>query len=239
VRTGPRAFAGGITPKDIKYASIYDGFTITVVFQLEDLSFCKRAATASFVAVELDFGRRQIAVEHRRRQSHPINRGGITKNYQAVHGSCAAKRIKGAGAEFAISRAHGTGGCSASATRHPPLILVRAYRGENAKYPAPVENPETARISGTRHARAFLIKRCIACKGTHYFPRSICPFDSTETVGGKGGGVIYSYSTVRNHADRAYAIEQYRWTKTPSLLTRIFVDTRLTAHENQPTRQDR
>src|ERR1700709_2684070 len=35
VWSGPRAFEeGGITPKDIKYASIYDSFTITVLMQL-------------------------------------------------------------------------------------------------------------------------------------------------------------------------------------------------------------
>src|SRR5512141_1451049 len=38
VWSGPRAFEeAGITPKDIKYASIYDSFTITVLMQLEDL----------------------------------------------------------------------------------------------------------------------------------------------------------------------------------------------------------
>ena len=36
--SGPAAFAeAGVTPADIKYASLYDSFTITVLMQLEDL----------------------------------------------------------------------------------------------------------------------------------------------------------------------------------------------------------
>ncbi len=43
VWSGPRAFAeAGITPADIKYASIYDSFTITVVMTLEDLGFLRQ-----------------------------------------------------------------------------------------------------------------------------------------------------------------------------------------------------
>src|SRR4030095_1681033 len=41
--SGPAAFAeAGVTPADIKYASLYDSFTITVLMQLEDLGFCKK-----------------------------------------------------------------------------------------------------------------------------------------------------------------------------------------------------
>src|SRR4029078_12603477 len=37
VWSGPKAFAeAGIKPSDIKYASIYDSFTITVLMQIED-----------------------------------------------------------------------------------------------------------------------------------------------------------------------------------------------------------
>ena len=51
VWSGPRAFEeAGVTPKDIKYASIYDSFTITVSMQLEDLGFCNKGEGGKFVA---------------------------------------------------------------------------------------------------------------------------------------------------------------------------------------------
>jgi acetyl-CoA C-acetyltransferase len=49
--SGPRAFEdAGVTPKDIKYASIYDSFTITVVETIEDLGFCEKGKGGQFVA---------------------------------------------------------------------------------------------------------------------------------------------------------------------------------------------
>ena len=39
-----------MTPADIKYASIYDSFTITVVMQIEDLGFCAKGEGGKFVA---------------------------------------------------------------------------------------------------------------------------------------------------------------------------------------------
>src|SRR5690606_12128705 len=41
--TGPRAFEEArIKPADIKYISIYDSFTITVLLAIEDLGFCEK-----------------------------------------------------------------------------------------------------------------------------------------------------------------------------------------------------
>ncbi len=102
---------------------------------------------------------------------------------------------------------------------------------ETQKYPAPVENPETAHFWDAARKGTFLIKRCTACKEPHYFPRSICPFcDSTETVWeeSKGEGVIYSYSLMRKSPTGPYAIGYVTLDEGPSLLTN-FVDTELTA----------
>ncbi len=49
--SAPRAFEEArVTPRDIKYASIYDSFTITVVETIEDLGFCEKGKGGAFVA---------------------------------------------------------------------------------------------------------------------------------------------------------------------------------------------
>src|SRR5262249_36503966 len=49
--SGRRAFEmAGVKPADVKYASLYDSFTITVVMQIEDLGFCAKGEGGRFVA---------------------------------------------------------------------------------------------------------------------------------------------------------------------------------------------
>jgi acetyl-CoA C-acetyltransferase len=49
--SGPRAFEeAGVAPGDVKYGSIYDSFTITVVETIEDLGFCEKGKGGGFVA---------------------------------------------------------------------------------------------------------------------------------------------------------------------------------------------
>src|SRR3954447_21030555 len=51
VWSGPAAFEeAGVKPADVKYASIYDSFTITVIMQIEDLGFCEKGQGGRFVA---------------------------------------------------------------------------------------------------------------------------------------------------------------------------------------------
>lgn len=87
--SGPAAFeAAGVTPADMKYASIYDSFTITVLMQLEDLGFCKKGEGGRFVADgnlisgvgKLPFNTDGGGLCN----NHPANRGGITKVIEAV-----------------------------------------------------------------------------------------------------------------------------------------------------------
>jgi acetyl-CoA C-acetyltransferase len=87
--SGPAAFAeAGVTPTDIKYASIYDSFTITVLMQLEDLGFCKKGEGGKFVAdgnLISGVGRLPFNTDGGGLCSnHPTNRGGITKVIEAV-----------------------------------------------------------------------------------------------------------------------------------------------------------
>lgn len=89
VQSGKQAFeAAGVTPKDIKYASIYDSFTITVLMQLEDLGFCEKGKGGAFVADgNLISGVGKLPVNTDGGglcNNHPANRGGMTKVIEAV-----------------------------------------------------------------------------------------------------------------------------------------------------------
>jgi acetyl-CoA C-acetyltransferase len=88
-RTGPIAFAeADVKPADIKYASIYDSFTITVLMQIEDLGFCEKGAGGKFVSDgnlisgvgKLPFNTDGGGLCN----NHPANRGGMTKVIEAV-----------------------------------------------------------------------------------------------------------------------------------------------------------
>src|SRR6201987_395216 len=82
--SGPAAFAeAGAKPADIKYASIYDSFTITVLMQIEDLGFCEKGQGGRFVSDgnlisgvgKLPFNTDGGGLCN----NHPGNRGGLTK----------------------------------------------------------------------------------------------------------------------------------------------------------------
>ena len=78
----------GVTPQDIKYASIYDSFTITVLMQLEDLGFCKKGEGGKFVAdgnLISGVGKLPINTDGGGlNNNHPASRGGIVKVIEAV-----------------------------------------------------------------------------------------------------------------------------------------------------------
>ena len=88
-RAGPIAFAeAGVTPADIKYASIYDSFTITVIMQLEDLGFCAKGTGGKFVAdgnLISGIGKLPFNTDGGGLcNNHPANRGSMTKVLEAV-----------------------------------------------------------------------------------------------------------------------------------------------------------
>lgn len=87
--SGPAAFEeAGVKPSDIKYASVYDSFTITVLMQLEDLGFCAKGEGGRFVAdgnLISGIGRLPFNTDGGGLcNNHPANRGGITKVIEAV-----------------------------------------------------------------------------------------------------------------------------------------------------------
>ena len=120
-KSGKAAFAeAGVSPKDIKYASIYDSFTITVVMQLEDLGFCERGQGGKFVSDgnlisgvgKLPFNTDGGGLCN----NHPANRGGMTKVIEAVRQLRGEAHPKVQVKNCDIALAHGTGG--SLGTRH-------------------------------------------------------------------------------------------------------------------------
>jgi acetyl-CoA C-acetyltransferase len=130
VWTGPRAFEEAcVRPTDIKYASIYDSFTITVLIQLEDLGFCKKGEGGKFVSDgnlisgvgKLPFNTDGGGLCN----NHPSNRGGMTKIIEAVRQlrGEAHPAVQVANCDLAL--AHGTGGFLASRHGSATLIMER------------------------------------------------------------------------------------------------------------------
>ena len=125
--SGARAFEeAGVTPADIRYASIYDSFTITVLMQLEDLGFCEKGRGGAFVADgnlisgvgKLPFNTDGGGLCN----NHPANRGGMTKVIEAV------RQLRGEAhptvqvPDCHLALAHGTGG--SLGTRHGSATLI-------------------------------------------------------------------------------------------------------------------
>ncbi len=113
--SGPRCFEeAGVKHADIKYASIYDSFTITVIMQIEDLGFCKKGEGGKFVADgNLISGSGKFPFNTDGGglcNNHPANRGGMTKVIEAVRQlrgeAHPAVQVKNCD----IALAHGTGG---------------------------------------------------------------------------------------------------------------------------------
>ena len=128
--SGKAAFdEAGVTPADMKYASIYDSFTITVLMQLEDLGFCEKGQGGRFVSDgnlisgvgKLPFNTDGGGLCN----NHPTNRGGITKVIEAVRQlrGEAHPKVQVANCDLAI--AHGTGGSLGARHGAATVIMER------------------------------------------------------------------------------------------------------------------
>src|SRR5256712_2526844 len=127
VWSGPAAFAeAGVKPGDIKYASIYDSFTITVVMTLEDLGFCEKGQGGKFVAdgnLISGVGRLPFNTDGGGLcNNHPANRGGMTKVIEAVRQLRGEAHPKVQVKNCDVALAHGTGG--SLGTRHMSSTLI-------------------------------------------------------------------------------------------------------------------
>ena len=127
VWSGPAAFAeAGLTPADVKYVSIYDSFTITVLITLEDLGFCPKGQGGKFVAdgnLIAGVGRLPFNTDGGGLcNNHPANRGGLTKVVEAVRQLRGEAHPQVQVNNCDVALAHGTGG--SLATRHGSATLI-------------------------------------------------------------------------------------------------------------------
>lgn len=125
--SGKAAFEmAGVKPSDIKYASIYDSFTITVVMQIEDLGFCKKGDGGKFVSdgnLISGVGKLPFNTDGGGLCSnHPGNRGGMTKVIEAVRQARGEAHPKVQVKDPSIVLAHGTGG--SLGTRHVGSTVI-------------------------------------------------------------------------------------------------------------------
>ena len=89
--------------------------------------------------------------------------------------------------------------------------------------PAPAQNPESTPFYEAAKEGKFMIRRCNACKKTHWYPRAVCPFcfGTTEWEQASGDGIIYSYSPMRR---AGYTIAYVTLKEGPTMLTNIVGD---------------
>src|SRR6059036_3964434 len=127
VWSGPAAFAeAGVTQSDIKYVSIYDSFTITVLITLEDLGFAAKGQGGKLVADgnlisgvgKLPFNTDGGGLCN----NHPANRGGLTKVVEAVRQLRGEAHPKVQVRSCDVALAHGTGG--SLGTRHGSATVI-------------------------------------------------------------------------------------------------------------------
>jgi len=69
----------------------------------------------------------------------------------------------------------------------------------------------------------FLIRRCLDCARTHWFPRSLCPFCMGETdwEEASGMGEIYTYSITRKARPQPFVIAYVTLDEGPKMMTNI------------------
>ena len=128
--SGAAAFAEArVKPSDIKYASIYDSFTITVLIQIEDLGFCEKGLGGRFVSdgnLISGIGKLPFNTDGGGLcNNHPANRGGMTKVVEAVRQlrGEAHPKVQVPGCDLALVQ--GTGGQLGSRHGSATLILER------------------------------------------------------------------------------------------------------------------
>jgi len=130
VWSGEKAFKEAkVSCEDIKYMSIYDSFTITVLETIEDLGFCKKGQGGKYVADgNLISGVGKIPFNTDGGglcSNHPANRGGMTKVLEAVRQIRQEAHPEVQVSDCDIALAHGTGGYIGTRMGSATVILGR------------------------------------------------------------------------------------------------------------------
>ena len=101
--------------------------------------------------------------------------------------------------------------------------------------PAPIPTPDTEAFWQAASESRFLLRRCLSCARTHWYPRAICPhcLGDTEWVDGPTTGTIYSY-TVMRRVPVPYAVAYVALDDGPTLLTNLVDCDFDTLHIGQP-----
>jgi acetyl-CoA C-acetyltransferase len=156
VWSGPAAFAeAGVTPSDVKYVSIYDSFTITVLITLEDLGFCPKGQGGKLVAdgnLISGVGRLPFNTDGGGLcNNHPGNRGGLTKVVEAVRQLRGEAHPKVQVRNCDVALAHGTGGSLATRHGSATRIMGRECDGRpRAPGPSTAGQPGDEAVLGCR-----------------------------------------------------------------------------------------
>lgn len=88
---------------------------------------------------------------------------------------------------------------------------------------APIIHPDTVDFWDAASKGQFLMRWCLECDKTHWYPRTICPFcfsSETQWRKGSGLGVIYSYSILRR-VETPFCIAYVTLDEGVSMMTNI------------------
>lgn len=84
------------------------------------------------------------------------------------------------------------------------------------------KNPESAPFFEAAAKGRFMLRRCVSCGQSHWYPRSICPFchGRTEWFEASGKGRIHTFSTFRRSSE-PYTLAYVDLEEGPVMLTNL------------------
>ena len=95
---------------------------------------------------------------------------------------------------------------------------------KDRKISPPSVNAENKAYFDAAAEGKLLIKKCLACREFHHYPRSLCPHcfsGNTEWREAKGTGTVYTYSVLRRGVPEAYCIAYVTLEEGVSMMTNI------------------